>query len=287
MKKILLPTDFSDNAYNAIEYAVHLFKDEKCIFFLLNTYTPVIFDNEYVFYNSNIPSLDEIHRKDSLANLQKIIKKINKNYPNEHHSFRKIASFNLLTEEIKDQVVKENIDLIVMGTQGATGAKQLLFGSQTVHVIRTAGCPVLAIPSFFYYEEPKNILLPTDFGLEPTEHDLRLIREIATRYHTQIQVLHVLKEQNLSDEQEEIKKKFNKELKGTKHKLHILRQKEIPQAIYDFQEENSIDMLVMINNKHSFFENLFFRPLVHKIGFHTKIPFLVIPSRKGMDSKKK
>ena len=47
MKKILLPTDFSENALNAIHYALHLFKDESCAFFILNTYTPMIYNYEY------------------------------------------------------------------------------------------------------------------------------------------------------------------------------------------------------------------------------------------------
>ncbi len=47
MKKILLPTDFSENALNAIDYALQLFKDEKCAFFILNTYTPMIYNYEY------------------------------------------------------------------------------------------------------------------------------------------------------------------------------------------------------------------------------------------------
>ena len=51
MKKILLPTDFSDNAWNAIEYALKLFKDEVCTFYLLNTYTPAVYNIEYVLVN--------------------------------------------------------------------------------------------------------------------------------------------------------------------------------------------------------------------------------------------
>jgi nucleotide-binding universal stress UspA family protein len=52
----------------------------------------------------------------------------------------------------------------------------------------------------------------------------------------------------------------------------------VPEAIDDFQKNNPIDLLVMVNNKHSFFENILFRPVVNEIGFHVKIPFLVIPS---------
>lgn len=277
MKKILLPTDFSDNAYNAIEYAVQLFSDEQCTFFLLNTYTPVIFDNEYVIYNANVPSIDDVHKKDSLLKLKNIIEKIKKYYPNKNHIFKRIASFNLLINEIKQQVSKKGIELVIMGTQGATGAKQILFGSHTVHTIKAASCPVLAIPSSSYYEQPKNILFPTDFGIPLSDRELKIFKEIAVRYKSKVHVFHVLREEKLTGDQENIKRNLAKELKAIHHKFHFINEDEISHAIYKFQEQNSIDILIMINNKHSFFENLLFEPLVNKIGFHTKIPFLVIP----------
>lgn len=280
MKKILLPTDFSENAFSAIEYAVQLFRDEKCTFFLLNTYTPAIFDNEYVNYSANIPNMNEIHEKESLAKLQRIIINIRKYHPNKNHIFKKIASFNLLITEIKQQVLEKKIDMVVMGTQGATGANQILFGTHTVHAINTAKCPVLAIPELFEFEEPQNILFPTDFGVEPSEFELKVMKGIASSYKSKIHVLHVLERETLSAHQQEAKKKLLKEIKNIPHEVNIVKQEEVSRAIYDFQENNSIDMLVMINNKHSFFQNLFFTPLVNKIGFHTKIPFLVIPSER-------
>ena len=53
----------------------------------------------------------------------------------------------------------------------------------------------------------------------------------------------------------------------------------IEEGINNFQLKARINLLVMINNKHSFFENLFFKNTINKIGFHLNIPFLVIPSK--------
>jgi len=50
MKKIILPTDFSENAYNAIKYAVQLFKDVESTFYLLHTYTPPVFQVGYRYF---------------------------------------------------------------------------------------------------------------------------------------------------------------------------------------------------------------------------------------------
>ncbi|HSP84039.1 MAG TPA: universal stress protein, partial [Gillisia sp.] len=77
MKKILLPTDFSENAFNAIKYAVQLFKKEKCTFFLLNTYTPVLYDSDYILYSpSSSLSLDEVYKNNSQSGLEKVEKRI-------------------------------------------------------------------------------------------------------------------------------------------------------------------------------------------------------------------
>lgn len=63
-------------------------------------------------------------------------------------------------------------------------------------------------------------------------------------------------------------------------KFHNIEKNTVTEGIYDFQEENNCELLVMISNKHSFFENLLFRPVINEIGFKIKTPFLVIPSGK-------
>ena len=60
MKKIILPTDFSESAYNAIRYAIHLHEDMETTFYLLHTYTPPIFQVEYVFQSPSRSGLDDL-----------------------------------------------------------------------------------------------------------------------------------------------------------------------------------------------------------------------------------
>ncbi|MBQ0740388.1 universal stress protein, partial [Aquimarina celericrescens] len=52
---------------------------------------------------------------------------------------------------------------------------------------------------------------------------------------------------------------------------------DVLEAVEDFQKQHKINLLVMIHNKHSFFENLLFTPVINKVAYHTNIPFLVIP----------
>jgi len=278
MIKILLPTDFSENAYNAIKYAVELFENEECNFYLLNTYTPVLYDTEYILYSPSNLSLHEIYRNKSLKGLEKIERQINKDLPNSKHKWELVSSFNMLSEEIKIQVKENRIDLVVMGTQGATGAKMILFGTHTVHAIKKASCPLLAIPSGFKFKTLKNILFPTDYDLKFTDKYLKFLKILIEKHASTIHIVNVYFGIPPDTEKEKSKKFLEEYFKDLPHKFYKIENSSVPEGIDEFQNENPVDLLVMINNKHSFFENILFRPVVNEIGFHVKIPFLVIPS---------
>ena len=279
MKKILLPTDFSANAYNAISYGMQLFAGEACKFFLLNTYTPVLYDNEYLVYSAAQPTLTEIYREKSQHGLERVFKKLKKNFKNELHEFELISSFNLLSEEIRDIVNQKEIDLVIMGTKGATGAEEILFGTHTVHAIKKVRCPLLAIPAHFEFRPPKEILFPTDFEAEIPAL-LKPMKQLVKTYASTVNVLHVYSGLNLNQVQAGRKKALTKAFKDYEINYYSITDKSVARAIYDFTEDNPVDLLVMVNNKHSFFENLLFRPVVNEIGFNVKVPFLVIPSNK-------
>ena len=280
MKKILMPTDFSTNSVNALKYAVSLFKDEECTFYLLNTFTPVLYDTEYILYSTTQPGLEEIYRENSEKGLKKVKRRITSEVKNPNHQFELISAFNLLIEEIKDQVKEKAIDLVVMGTQGATGAQEVLMGTNTVQAIKKVKCPILAIPSEYAFTTPDNILFPTDYELDYNSKQLQLLKDIISQYNSRLNILHVLDKEELSPEKEQNKKNLATQMDSVKHQFYSIEKKTLTEAIYDFQNEHPTDMLVMLNNKHSFFQNLLFRPVINKIGFHIKVPFLVIPSGK-------
>lgn len=280
MKKILLPTDFSENAYNAIRYGVQLFKDQECIFYLLNTYTPVLYDSNHILYNRSSRSLisGDVQRKYSFSALTKISKRIAEESPNSEHTFKIISSYKTLNEEITKQVKKKKIDLVIMGTQGAAGTEQKVFGTNTVHAIKRTTCPLLAIPSDFTFKKPEKILFATDYQINYSSEKLALLKEIAGKEHYRIYILNVKFGLGLKPDIEEPKQLLNKYFSGINHQFCSIERNTVPEGIFEFQMQKNIDMLAMISNKHSFFEKLFFRPVPNEIGFQIKIPFLVIPS---------
>ena len=279
MKKILLPTDFSNNSWNAISYALKLFKNETCTMFLLNTYTPVIYHIEYAMIEPAQFEMADAVKETSLKQLDDFKTRIKKVFNNPKHNIKCIAAFNNLVSEIKDIAKDKAIDYIVMGTKGATGLQEVLFGSNTVHVFKNVKCPILAIPDGFDFETPHEVLFPTDYEIDYKDHHIKPILGITSLYNTRVNILHAFYGYDLSEEQEENKKTLEKYFKKSAYLFQSVNHQTVEQGITSFQLKHRINLLVMINNKHSFFENLFFKNKINQIGFHLNIPFLMIPSK--------
>ncbi|HZJ19490.1 MAG TPA: universal stress protein, partial [Pricia sp.] len=176
-----------------------------------------------------------------------------------------------------DMIKNEKADLVIMGTQGATGAKEILFGTHTVNVIKKATCPVIAVPSGFEYENPTEILFPTDYEIDYNKEQLQQLLDIAKNHIGSIAVIHVSSGYDLTETQLKNKQKLNSILAETTHLHHDLPSQEVITAINNFQIKKHMNLLVMVQNKHTFLERLFIEPTIKKIGFHETIPFMVIP----------
>ncbi|RKN81733.1 universal stress protein [Ulvibacterium marinum] len=280
MKRIILPTDFSDNAYNAIQYALKLFKEKECAFYLLHTYTPAIYHSEYMLHSPGQIGLGDLYQTDTMVQLEELKDRIHREFKNPKHTFFLHSAFNTLVDEILDTIENEKADLVIMGTQGATGAKEILIGTNSVHVIKKATCPVILVPSSFEYEKPKEILFPTDYEVDYQQEHLQELVAIAREHMSRIEVLHVSQGLDLNEEQLTHKKKLDTILADVAHLFHDLPQQQIITAINNFQLKMRKNLLVMIQNKHTFLERLFIEPIIKKIGFHVTIPFMVIPPYK-------
>jgi len=223
--------------------------------------------------------LVEIMAKNASEDLSKLKAMAEQTDDSSAHSFETLLSTRDLKDAINDAIVKHEIDLVVMGTQGATKAIEALFGSNTVKVIKKIkGCPVMAIPEDFDFKIPKEIAFPTDFK-HFYDEDLTPLIRLAKLFSSKIRILHIDGENSLSDGQSYNLAMLKAYLEDIAHKFHWLPEhKNKEDAIKYFIKELNIDILVMINYKHSFIENLLREPLIKNIGFQPTIPFLVIPA---------
>jgi len=277
MKKILLPTDFSENAWNAISYALQLFKDESCNFILLNTFMPKLYNAQYISVDSAKYGLLDPIKKASVKKLEDLKNRILKDFPNPKHNISQISSFNSLVDEINALQKGNVMDYIVMGTKGASGVKEILFGSNTVRVLKNITSPVIVVPKNFKYEKPHDILFPSNFEVDFKQELVQTIVDIATNHNSRINILNVsYYDLDLSEKQQESKEKLVNCFKTISHLFHNEKNQNLIHAITNFQIKSKINMLVMIKNKHTFFDNLFLKPVINQIGFNVSVHFLVI-----------
>ncbi len=277
-KRVLLPTDFSKNALNAIRYALDLFHDQVCEFYYLHAYqvNGYSIDTMMMFPEPGEPAY-EAAKKTSEENFEKLMDILELHNDNPKHTFHTISTFNSLLFAIKDTIAKNDIDIVVMGTKGETGAASVVFGTNTVHIMeKVTECAVLAIPDIVRFIKPKEIVFPTDYKTAFKRKELNYLIEIAKYHGAFISVLHIVRESELSHEQQANKGLLEEILKGTSHTYHNISELKVPAGISAFIESRESDMIAFITKKHNFFNSMLSKPLVKEMGYHSKIPVLVM-----------
>ncbi|MBK5214341.1 MAG: universal stress protein [Flavobacteriaceae bacterium] len=276
MRKILIPTDFSENSMNAIKYATELFKYGPAEIYLLHAFADAVYDAKASLADGIFEELKQQTLQKSKEAMEETRKQILGFSPNPKHKIHTISEFGLLVDSVNDWVEKENIDVVVMGTKGETADKKITFGSNTLQVIKYVKCPVLAIPAVYGDVHPKNILFPTDFLLPYKRRELKLVATVAKSFAAKINFLHVSKFSSLSLRQLDNKNFLEASFSENQVNFHQDNGKNVTKAINSFIIENPIDMLVMINTRHSYLENILYQSTIEKIGLHIDIPFLVL-----------
>ena len=277
--RIAIPTDFSDNAYKAGYYALEIFKGQPCRFYLTHTYTPAFYRAEYLLHSPGQIGLGDFYREKVMKKLRKFQKQLELKASDSHEFFCH-AAFNSLAEEINEMGRKETLDLVIMGTQGATGAKEVLFGTHAVQVLHKASCPVLVIPEEAEVGALEHVLFPTDYTPDYDQLPLKVLFEILGRQGVTIHVLHAYTSQDSKPNRQRVRKQLEELLSPYKSEFTETGEMDIVQAINRYARNVPIQLLVMVRNEHSFLENLLVTPVIDLIGFHSKIPFMVLPPHK-------
>lgn len=283
-KKILLPTDFSKHAWNAINYALELFKNDNCEFYILNTFR----ENGYVLESMMVPEpgerLYEIAKKEADDGLEKVFQQIIATKgPSENHSFKLISQFNFLIESIKKLIEKHDIELIIMGTKGITNASRTIYGSNTVDIMEQIKvCPTIAVPAKATVKLPKEIVFPTDYKIDIKKKELSYLIDIANKTKASLKILHVVDgNKKLKNKQITNQKLIQECFERIDHSFHVLENDDTHSAITCFIESRNSDMVSFIHKKHSFFGSILSRPLVKTLGFHSQVPILVLHHQKN------
>lgn len=276
MRKVIIPSDFSENAFNAIKFAAELFKYERCEFYILHAYADEVYNTEGLLTQEFLDEFKETTRRQSDQQLKETVDRITELFSNPRHRFHGISAFGLLVDEVNDLVERENADIIVTATRGKTNNRTMTFGSNTLQIIKYVQCPVLSIPEGYEYKDPDNILFPTDYLLPYQRRELKLVGDLARAFCCKIHMLYISRFPLDSFRQKDNQMRIKEQFYDVKLDFHQLDEKEKTQAILSAIENYKIDLLILVNSRHSYLENVLYQSTLDKIGLHPKVPFLVL-----------
>ncbi|MDF2439002.1 MAG: hypothetical protein K0Q95_3378 [Bacteroidota bacterium] len=272
MKTILVPTDFSEAAANAIDYAVEIAKLSQAKLILFHVYhLPVV--------PAEVPVVMPIEetKSESIKGLKKIERSLYIKH-GEQMAIECTARLGFPVEEINLFAKECKADLIVMGMEGTGYLTEKLIGSITTSLIKKSQCPVLAIAKNVRFTSLKKVVLACDYNHIENKGVLSPLREMAKQFKSHLYLLNVVPATNelptVSKAVEGMK--LDHMLEEIDHSFHYVKGGNIIEGINDFVEENGIDMVAMVPRKHSWWQNLFEEPTSKAMAFHTKTALLTL-----------
>lgn len=269
MKTILVPTDFSSNANNALKYASTFAQAMHSKLKLLNVYTPSI--SRY----NKIRDLFAEEIADGRNESKKQLEKLCTKYATKPCS--NLVEIGNPADEIFGASEKSKADIIIMGTHGATGLKKILLGSNTSDVISKSKIPVLAIPQRYRFKKIETIVYASD--LENTMNELKHIIPIAKQLGASIEVL------NFDygwEENADKKKMLERKIKALSYKkIKLIEQdarleKSMLEQIKKYLHKRKPEILVMFPEEKGWFDKIFMRSKTEEFAYNLKIPLLSI-----------
>lgn len=276
-KKILIPTDFSKNAWNAIVYAADLYKDKECVFYILNAYSAATYSTSEMMSAEPGTHTYVSAKTISENGLANIVEMLDFREDNYKHTYEVVSEFNNLYSAIENQIEKRDIELVVMGTKGASDSDNRFFGSNTIVIMeKLRNCPVLGVPLGARATLVKEIVLPTSYKTHFKRKELINLVEVAQLHAATICVLHVSNKEDLTEEQLEKQALLEECIADTSYSINQVSGKDVAKGVQIFVESRGSDMVAFINKKHAFFGSVFSTPLVKELGMFSKVPLLVM-----------
>ena len=260
MKKILLPTDFTEIAHNATRYALSIAKTLKA---------------EIVFFHADQHNSEDLHKlKEEVSKALIGTQSIKASYISSHKQFNSLI--------VNDIVKTNNIDLVVIGTTGeAASLEKRIFGRNTTDITEHSDCPVISVPFNYKSSEIKNIAYASDLNF--IDMEISQVIDLAKLLNATIEIFHVsptfpdlgnAESMNVQQKIEQIKLKYakiNYSVETTKH------DNETYKGITSFISHHNTDLLVMFHNHVSAFDEFFATSNTDKIISHLKTPVLIYP----------
>jgi len=273
IKHILIPTDFSPCAINALNFAVHFALDmsTKPKLTILNAYTlPLAYSDINISFGPGLEASEvEEHIEKEFSKLEEQIPLL------KQIDYKTTQKATFLKDAVEEFCDEKEVDLIVMGTLGASGVDEVVLGSNAHRIIQSALAPVLVIPQNASYGKIENMAVSNDYkGLTPDA--IIALKDVDMTFGAKLHLIHISKEPILDTKKSAEAKELYHHLKDIPHQFHFIKDENVEIGLHKFMEQEAIDMLVVAPRKKGLFQKLFGRSESKSLIFHTKIPLLAL-----------
>lgn len=257
MKTILVPVDFSDSAKNAVDYALLLADALNMKLLFLHVFHPSMAEAEVVKNEL------EIWRKAAISTDKKM---------ESDTIFKENGDF---ADQIIKLVKRKEVDLVVMGTKGATGLRELFMVSNTARVIEKVSCPVIAVPEDYRFTGLKKIIFATDYH-DSDISSIRFIARLARLFSSELIVVHMAEDDRKPKFEENFLKYFmeqvEKSIRYDKMTFQLLEGNDVSESLNQFIIKQKADLFAMSSEDRILIGPFFNRSLTKKFAHHIHIP---------------
>lgn len=271
IKKILVPTDFSECAENALEAAIKIATVLNAEIIILNAYSM-----PYTGTNVMI-DISDVLKERSYEDLNKLLHKLKQSGKDKNISIHIISEYGPAAEIIASVADTQGVDLVIMGTKGAGSLASKLLGSITSNALAKVKKPILVVPEKAIDFDIKNIVLASDLHTQSSEK-LNALIVLAKAFSARVNILYV---NTHAEEKPAIAKaiegvKLNALLRDVDHDFVVTDNYDAEEGINQYAATHQTDVLAVIPHHYGFFERLFHRSISKKLSLHSNIPLLVL-----------
>lgn len=270
MKNILVPTDFSENANKALDFALSLGKRFGADIHLVHTYHT----SRQAGYIANV---NRHIRDDREKEMAEYLAKMKAHPKAENLTIDGRARYGFSVETINSEAKFVEADLIIMGTQGASNVAKQVLGSTASNLIKGTHYPVLAIPSETKFKEIERVILAVDALDLTILNTLNPALNLVQRGNLALDLLHISKEDKPSDIDPDIRKYLdNMSIPFSDH--HIVSD-NILASILTFAHQHPNSILCLVTRQRSWLANLFHQSVSQQAALHAHLPVFILPDR--------
>lgn len=279
MKRILVPTDFSLTAEKAYRFALDIATKSSGTVVLYHTDVPI--ESIFVGTEKTRKDYNEQSQANALKKLQRLKNKLAGEFPEV--SVSTVVGRTPLVDNILGFAEHQHIDLIVMGTQGASGLKKTIVGSVAARVMEESDIPILLIPEKYELEDPKKFVFASNFQ-HSDKQALQFVDALAKIYEGEITVLHFQSENNSEKENERERKDFDahsitlqKVFPESNLRFRLEKIPSVIETLEKLEEKIHFDIMVMVQRKKTFLTKFFTRSFTQNMAYITTKPLLIVP----------